>query len=93
MQTFDRETIVNKIAETLVKVGSTFSDDKMAVYDRAIEEESKDLSRWAMETIRENAQVAQKDESPLCDDTGIPHIIIEVGKNRVISGDFLEALY
>ena len=93
MLTFDKETIVKKIAQTLVRAGSTFSDDKMAVYDRAIEHESGDLSRWAMETIKENAQVAKRDASPLCDDTGIPHIIIEAGKNRVISGDFLEAVY
>lgn len=89
---FDREEIIRKTAETLVKAGSTFSKDKFAAYDRVIREETGDLSCWADRTIRENAVTAEEDQSPLCDDTGIPHIILEVGKNRCISGQLLEAV-
>ena len=93
MGIFDREEVIKKVADTLVRAGSTFSQDKFAVYDSALDKESADLSSWAMDTICENARVARQNQSPLCDDTGIPHLILEVGKNRNISGDFLEAVY
>ncbi len=93
MEKFDKEAMIERIAETLVKAGSTFSEDKMAAYDRAVCQETSPLSEWAMQAIRENARVAKRDASPLCDDTGIPHVILEAGKNRVVSGQMLEAVY
>lgn len=85
--------IVEKVSETLVTAGSTFSKDKIAAYKRAIENESNPQSRWVMEQILENALVAAKNRSPLCDDTGIPHLYLEVGKSRTVSGEDLVAIY
>lgn len=85
--------VVDKVADTLVTAGSTFRSDKIAAYIKAIEKESNPQSRWVMEKILENAEVAAKNRSPLCDDTGIPHLYLEVGKNRTISGEDIEAIY
>lgn len=87
------EEIVNKVSETLVTAGSTFSKDKINAYKKAIEEENSPQSKWVLEQILKNAMVASKRRSPLCDDTGIPHLYLEVGKNRTISGKDLEAIY
>ena len=46
-----------------------------------------------MEQIVENVKAAAQNRSPLCDDTGIPHIYLEVGKNREVSGEMLQAIY
>lgn len=85
--------IVEKVSETLVTAGSTFSKDKIIAYKRAIEIESNPQSRWVMEQIVENALVAAKNRSPLCDDTGIPHLYLEVGKNRAVSGEDIAVIY
>ena len=89
----ERKETVNKIKDTLIKAGSVFSDDKKESYACAVRAEQNELSRWAMETILENAEAAALHQSPLCDDTGIPHVILEIGRNRMISGEFLEAVY
>ena len=52
--------LVELVADTLVRAGSTFSEDKKAAYRRAIEAESNDAARWVMETILQNAEVAEK---------------------------------
>lgn len=83
------ETIVEKIRDTLVKAGSTFSQDKKEAYTRAIEQEVNPQAKWTLETILKNAEVAEKNRSPLCDDTGIPHIVIDIGKEATISGNTL----
>lgn len=84
--------IVEKVSETLVRAGSTFLEDKKKAYERAISVESNEQSKWTMEKILENAIVAEKNQSPLCDDTGIPHLVLEIGENRVITGVFLESI-
>ncbi len=89
----DREQIVEKVRQTLIKAGSTFTDDKMEMYCNSINSEIEPMSKWTMENIAENAVVAEKNQSPLCDDTGIPHVILQIGKNRAISGEFMDALY
>lgn len=84
--------IVNKVSETLVRAGSTFLADKKMAYERAIAAESNEKARWTMETILKNAIVAEKNHSPLCDDTGIPHLVLEVGENRAVSGNVLNSI-
>ena len=84
--------IVNKVSETLVRAGSTFLADKKMAYERAIAAESNEKARWTMEIILKNAIAAEKNHSPLCDDTGIPHLVLEVGENRAVSGNVLNSI-
>ncbi len=86
------QKIVDAVARTLVTAGSTFSESKIRAYQRAIVKESNPQSKWVMEQIIENAETAAKNRSPLCDDTGIPHVYLEVGKNRAVSGEMMEAI-
>ena len=90
--TFDYNEVVAKVADTLVRAGSTFSEDKKDAYRRAIASEELPRAKWNLETILENAEVAQCNRSPLCDDTGIPHVFIEVGPNRAVTGALLTAI-
>lgn len=87
------DPIVNKIKDTLVMAGSTFTDDKKWAYRRAIAREENTQAKWVLESILENALVAEKNRSPLCDDTGIPHLFLEVGKERSITGATIESIY
>ena len=84
--------IVNKVSETLVRAVSTFLADKKMAYERAIAAESNEKARWTMEIILKNAIAAEKNHSPLCDDTGIPHLVLEVGENRAVSGNVLNSI-
>ncbi|MBO5966025.1 MAG: fumarate hydratase, partial [Methanobrevibacter sp.] len=43
---------------------------------------------WALEQMIENFKVAKEKKLPLCDDTGIPHVLIQVGDNREIPKGF-----
>ncbi len=88
----DRENVIKLVSETLVKAGSSFNQDKIDAYKRAIEKESSERAKWVMETILQNAEAADKNHSPLCDDTGIPHLLLDVGPNRAIPAGMLEAI-
>ena len=88
----NREEIVQAVSRTLVDAGSTFSEDKMNAYRRAIATETNEQSKWVMEQILKNAQAAEKNKSPLCDDSGIPHVILDVGPDKAVSGELLSAI-
>ncbi len=86
------EEIVALVRDALVDAGSTFREDKKAAYRRAIAAEQNEKARWVLEQVLANAEVAEKDKSPLCDDTGIPHLVLEIGEDRAITGKLLDAI-
>lgn len=83
------DNVIEKVASCLVKAGSTFREDQKEAYRKAIAKEPGTPSCWVMQQVLENALVAEKSSGPLCDDTGIPHIFIEVGKNRALTGQLI----
>ena len=81
------------VCDCLVRAGSTFREDQKNAYRRAIAKEPGTSSCWVMQQVLDNALVAEKNRGPLCDDTGIPHIFIEVGPNRQVTGDVLAQIH
>lgn len=88
----DYKDVVEKVADCLVRAGSTFTEDRKQAYREAIEVEDTEIAKWNLQTILENAEVAERDRSPLCDDTGIPHVIIEVGPDKALTGKTMDAI-
>ena len=85
-------SIQEKVADCLVRAGSTFREDQKEAYRRAIANEQLDSACWVMKQVLDNALVAEERRNPLCDDTGIPHLFFEVGKNKTITGELLEQI-
>lgn len=88
----NEDEIIQKVKDTLIKAGSTFKVDKKNAYRKAIDLENSDKAKWVLSTILENAEVAEKNCSPLCDDSGIPHVVLEIGPNKPVTGNMLEAI-
>ena len=85
--------ILEDISRAIINASTTLSCDKLNALERAIEIEDNANAKWALEQILENYQVAQGTRFPLCDDTGIPHVIIEIGEDRQISGELLNQIH
>lgn len=82
--------IIDKVADCLACAGSKFCEDQKEAYRHAIASETNTSTCWVMQQVLENALVAEKSCGPLCDDTGIPHVVLEIGKNRSVSGQMME---
>jgi fumarate hydratase subunit alpha len=61
-------------------------------YWNAIRKEKNKNAKWILERVLENSKIAEKRAFPLCDDTGIPHVFVEVGKEVTLSKDWLSAI-
>ncbi|RJP32239.1 MAG: fumarate hydratase [Actinobacteria bacterium] len=58
---------------------------------RAAESESKPLARYALRMLAENAHVARSEGLPLCQDTGMFHLFIELGEGTSLPSGYIAA--
>ena len=89
----DSMSILDDISKTIIDASTTLSCDKYDALKRAIELEDNENAKWALEQILENYKVAQDIKFPLCDDTGIPHVIVEIGDERELSGKLINQIH
>ncbi|WP_372995817.1 fumarate hydratase [Lutispora sp.] len=85
--------ICNKVKNTLIQAATCFRKDQKEAYNNAINKETNPRAKWVMENLLENAIAAELNKRPLCDDTGIPHLFLEIGKNKQVDGELLESIY
>lgn len=86
------EEVVALVRDALIEAGSTFRSDKKDAYRRALARETNAHAKWVLQTMLENAEAAELNRSPLCDDTGIPHLLLEVGAERAVTGRVLDEI-
>ncbi len=84
--------IVEAVQEALIRASTTWRPDQQQRYQEAIRNEDSDSARWVLEAIFENFRVAADRQVPLCDDTGVPHVFLEVGDRAELPAGFLEAV-
>lgn len=73
--------LVNLISKAVIEASTTFRKDQLDAYKRALELEMDENASWVLELIIQNAEIARQNKLPLCDDTGIPHVLIEIGED------------
>ncbi len=92
LRMLSREKIEDAARNCLVKAGTTFRPDQLRAYRNAGRAEKNESAKWVLERILENAVRAEKNSSPLCDDTGIPHVFLDIGMNVSLPKDWLSAI-
>lgn len=88
----DNRKIIDKVAQCLLEASTQFRGDQIKKYQKVIAIEENPGAKWVLEKILEDAQVAETKKLPLCDDTGIPHVFIEFGKDVVINVEIEQAV-
>lgn len=82
--------IINLIKDAVIEASTTFRKDQFDAYKRALSIETNENTSWMLELLIENAKIANKNKVPLCDDTGIPHVLVEIGENISLPVNFFE---
>jgi fumarate hydratase subunit alpha len=86
------EEVYEATAKVLVQAGTSYTPGLSTAYARALEMETEERARWAMQQYVENAEAAKRRKLPLCNDSGIPHVLIQVGDEAEFGGPLLKAL-
>ncbi|MBM4241163.1 MAG: fumarate hydratase [Euryarchaeota archaeon] len=81
--------IIDLVKNAVIEASTTFRDDQFDAYRMALKNETDENAAWILELLIENAKIANKNKLPLCDDTGIPHVIVEIGEGISLPANFL----
>ena len=92
LQRLTSDNIIGNVANTLIKASVSFRTDQIKRYEAALEAENNMQAKWVLTNILENAKVGDEQKLPLCDDTGIPHVFLEIGDEVSLPAGFLKAV-
>jgi fumarate hydratase subunit alpha len=92
-----REIVAKKINETLkklcVEVSTSLPEDVLEALNKALAKETSPTGREVLRQIIQNAKVAWREKLPLCQDTGMAVVFVEIGQDvRIIDGNLAEAV-
>ena len=86
------EKVVQGVRQATIKAGSSYRPDQIGAYEKAIAMEDNPHAKWVLERLLENALLAEKNGTVLCDDSGVPHIYVEIGDEISVDGRFFQAI-
>lgn len=84
------EVITKNIKEMCIEANHYLSPDMDAAMKRAEQEEKAPLGRQILEQLQENLKIAAKDMIPICQDTGMAVVFLEIGQDVHFEGGLLE---
>ena len=90
MRTIQVEQITETIKEMCIEANHFLADDMKQALSRAKESEESPLGRQILEQLQENLQIAGNDMIPICQDTGMAVIFMEIGQDVHFTGGILE---
>ncbi|MCR4617487.1 MAG: fumarate hydratase [Lachnospiraceae bacterium] len=90
MKTIDVKTITETIAQMCVEANHYLTEDMKEVLDKATEEEESLIGKRVLGQLQENLKIAGDDMIPICQDTGMAVIFMEIGQEVHFEGGFLE---
>ena len=90
IRTVNVEEITKNIKEMCIEANHYLSPDMDAAMKRAKEEEKAPLGKQILTQLQENLKIASEDMIPICQDTGMAVIFLEIGQDVHLSGGSLE---
>ncbi|MEY8355121.1 fumarate hydratase [Lachnospiraceae bacterium 54-53] len=86
IRTVSTEEITKNIKEMCIEANHVLSKDMELVFLDAVEKEKSDLGRQVLCQLKENLEIAEEDMIPICQDTGMAVIFMEIGQEVHIEG-------
>ncbi len=87
------DDIAKTVSELCIKSCTILSADWWRVVEEAIAKEESPLGKGIFEQLKENAKLAEKTNEPLCQDTGVSIVFLELGQDvHIVGGDLNEAI-
>ncbi len=90
MRKIKSSIIVEEVAKLCIDANCNLSSSIYNGYKEAKLKERDKLSKDVLEILIENADIAKNEQKPICQDTGMAVVFIEMGNKVVIEGDLLE---
>jgi fumarate hydratase subunit alpha len=92
-----REVVAKRITDTIkrlcIEANTSLSEEVVEALNKALAKEESPTGREIIRDLINNSKIAWRDKLPLCQDTGIAVVFIEIGQDvRIIEGTLEEAI-
>jgi fumarate hydratase subunit alpha len=85
--------ITKAVRDLFIDANCNLGEDVLAAFDRAIEKDESPVAKEVIRELKENARIARDEQSPICQDTGLAVLFVEVGQDvHVVGGDLKAAI-
>jgi len=93
MREIDVKEISDNISEMCIEINHRLSADMLKVLSDAKDSEKSELGRQILSQLQDNLKIAEEEMIPICQDTGMAVIFLEIGQDvHLVGGDLTEAV-
>ena len=90
MKTIQAAEITKVVSELCKKACYHVTPDMRAAFEKARENETSPIGKDILGKLLQNADLAAKEVAPICQDTGMTVVFVELGQDVHIEGGYLE---
>ncbi len=90
MRIINVDLVVSAIKEMCIEANHFLSQDMKDAIEEAAKKEESVVGRQILEQLQENLNIAKREMIPICQDTGMAVIFMEIGQDVHFEGGFLE---
>lgn len=93
MRTVDVSTLTQNIKEMCMEANHFLSEDMKEAFTLAGQREKAPLGRQILQQLQQNMEIAGQDMIPICQDTGMAVVFLEVGQDvHLVGGNVEDAI-
>lgn len=93
MRTISADRIRDTVAELCVRANRQLPEDIVKAIESAGQDESWPTAKYTLDILQENMALAKERELPVCQDTGMACVFLELGQDVHVEGDINEAIH
>ena len=93
MRTISAQEITDTVARLCIEANTRLPQDVQAALDKARQEEPWPLARNTLNLLWSNLSAAKEKDLPICQDTGMACVFVELGTDVHIDGSFETAIH
>jgi fumarate hydratase subunit alpha len=90
IKTIQTEEVIQAVKEMCIEANHYLSPDMDAAMKQAVETEKSELGKKILDQLQENLKIADEEMIPICQDTGMAVIFLEVGQDVHFEGMAIE---
>jgi len=94
LRRINAKRITATVKKLFIEANTVLGMDIISALQSALHEEESPIGKQVLERILQNADIACRERMPVCQDTGLAVLFIEIGQDvHVIEGDLREAIH
>ncbi|MCI6638190.1 MAG: fumarate hydratase [Bilifractor sp.] len=90
MRNIDVRKVTEAVKDMCISVNYELSDDMKECMKSSVDKEQSPLGKKILNQLQENLKIAKEDQIPICQDTGMAVVFVDIGQDVHFEGGILE---